>query len=51
MQHAYRLKQASAADELFDYRSLEKKKLKLAMILTGTMMLREIIDPIQKCTQ
>ncbi len=44
MKHSHRPKQNShAADELFEYRSVEKKKLKLAMAVTGIMMVAEII--------
>lgn len=44
MKHSHRPKQnRHAADELFEYRSVEKKKLKLTMAVTGIMMVAEII--------
>ena len=43
MTHIHRPKQTSPADELFEYRSVEKKKLKLTMAITGTMMIVEVI--------
>jgi cobalt-zinc-cadmium efflux system protein len=43
MKHQHRPKQTSVADELFEYRSVEKKKLKLAMGITGITMLAEIV--------
>jgi len=42
--HQHRPKQHShVADELFEYRSVEKKKLKLTMAVTGIMMVAEIV--------
>lgn len=44
MKHSHRPKQHShVADELFEYRSVEKKKLKLTMAVTGIMMVAEIV--------
>ncbi|MDD5409224.1 MAG: cation diffusion facilitator family transporter [Candidatus Omnitrophica bacterium] len=43
MKHAHKPKQVSAADELFEYRSVEKRKLKLTMAVTGVMMAVEVI--------
>lgn len=43
MKHPHRPKQTSPADELFEYRAVEKKKLKLTMAITGTMMIVEVI--------
>ncbi len=43
MKHGHRPKQASLADELFEYRSVEKKKLKLTMAVTGIMMIAEVV--------
>jgi cation diffusion facilitator family transporter len=43
MKHAHRPKQTLVADELFEYRSIEKKKLKLTMAITGVMMIAEIV--------
>ena len=44
MKHLHRPKQHShVADELFEYRSVEKKKLKLTMAVTGIMMVAEIV--------
>jgi len=44
MMHQHRPKQHShVADELFEYRSVEKKKLKLTMAVTGIMMVAEIV--------
>jgi len=44
MKHSHRPKQHShAAGELFEYRSVEKKKLKLTMAVTGIMMAAEIV--------
>ncbi len=43
MKHPHRPKLHSyIADELFEYRSVEKKKLKLTMAVTGIMMVAEI---------
>jgi len=43
MKHSHRPKQHSdVTDELFEYRSVEKKKLKLTMAVTGIMMVAEI---------
>ncbi|MCK9614750.1 MAG: cation diffusion facilitator family transporter [Candidatus Omnitrophica bacterium] len=47
MKHFHRPKQTlSAADELFEYKSLEKKKLKIAAAITCITMLVEIIGGI-----
>lgn len=43
MKHPHGPKQTSVADELFEYRSVEKKKLKLTMAITGAMMMAEVI--------
>jgi len=43
MRHEHRPKNTSVADELFEYRSVEKKKLKLTMSITGIMMAAEVI--------
>lgn len=44
MKHSHLPKQHShVADELFEYRSVEKKKLKLTMAVTGIMMVAEIV--------
>lgn len=43
MKHAHRPKQTSVVEKLFEYRSLEKKKLKLTMAITGTMMVVQVI--------
>jgi len=43
MKHAHRPKQTLLADELFEYRSVEKRKLKLTMAITGAMMIAEIV--------
>jgi len=47
MRHFHRPKQTvSAADEIFEYKFLEKKKLKIAIIITGITMLIEIAGGI-----
>lgn len=44
MKHFHRPKQTtSLTDELFEYKSLEKKKLKIAIAITGITMLIEIV--------
>jgi len=43
MKHTHGPKLISPAEELFEYRSVEKKKLKLTMAITGTMMVVEAI--------
>jgi cobalt-zinc-cadmium efflux system protein len=43
MEHAHGPKLTSVADELFEYRSVEKKKLKLTMTITGVVMIVEVI--------
>lgn len=43
MKHLHRPKQASVTEELFEYRSVERKKLKLTMAITGSMMMVEAI--------
>jgi len=43
MKHSHKPKQTSVADELFEYRSVEKKKLKLSISITGAMMIAEVI--------
>jgi len=43
MKHAHRPKQTSVADELFEYRSVEKKRLKFSMAITGIMMVAEVV--------
>lgn len=42
MRHTHGPKQVSAADELFEYRSVERKKLKLTMAITGIVMAAEV---------
>ena len=42
MKHSHRPKQSHVADEIFEYRSVEKKKLKLTMAVTGIMMVAEV---------
>ncbi len=42
MKHEHRPKQTSITDELFEYRSVEKKRLKLTMAVTGIMMAAEV---------
>ncbi|MFA5272508.1 MAG: cation diffusion facilitator family transporter, partial [Candidatus Omnitrophota bacterium] len=47
MKHFHRPKlKATIADEIFEYRSLEKKKLRTAMAITGITMLIEIAGGI-----
>ncbi|MFA6280975.1 MAG: cation diffusion facilitator family transporter [Candidatus Omnitrophota bacterium] len=47
MKHFHRPKlTASVADEIFEYRSLEKKKLKIAIVITGITMIIEIAGGI-----
>ena len=43
MKHSHRPKQTSVVEELFEYRLVEKKKLKLTMAITGAMMVVEVI--------
>ena len=43
MRHVHGPKQVSVADELFEYRSVEKNKLKLTMTITGIMMIAEVV--------
>ena len=43
MKHEHRPKQTSVSDELFEYRLVEKKKLKLTMAITGIMMVAEVV--------
>jgi cobalt-zinc-cadmium efflux system protein len=43
MRHNHGPKQSSIADELFEYRSVEKKKLRLAMGITALVMVVEIV--------
>jgi len=43
MKHTHEPKQTSVADELFEYRSVEKKKLNLTIAITGAMMIAEVI--------
>jgi len=43
MKHAHRPKQTSVVDELFEYRSVEKKRLKFSMAITGIMMVAEVV--------
>ena len=42
MKHLHRPKYSLATDGLFEYRSLEKKKLKICMAITATAMILEI---------
>ncbi|MDD5439114.1 MAG: cation diffusion facilitator family transporter [Candidatus Omnitrophica bacterium] len=42
MRHSHRPKQTSVTDELFEYRSVEKRKLKITMAITGITMIVEI---------
>jgi len=46
MKHSHRPKQSQATEELFEYRSIEKTKLKQAMALTGIMMFVEIVGGV-----
>ncbi len=43
MKHLHRPKQITPTEELFEYRSVERKKLKLTMAITGSMMVVEAI--------
>lgn len=43
MNHTHRPKSSSHADNLFEYRSVEKRKLKLTMAITGITMVVEVI--------
>ncbi len=43
MKHEHKPKQTSVTDSLFEYRTVEKKKLKLTMAITGIMMVAEIV--------
>lgn len=43
MKHTHRPKQTSVTDGLFEYCSIEKKKLKLTMAITGITMIAEVI--------
>ncbi|MEE8423485.1 MAG: cation diffusion facilitator family transporter [Thermodesulfobacteriota bacterium] len=43
MKHLHRPKQTPIADGLLEYRSVEKKKLKLIMAITGVVMVAEVI--------
>lgn len=43
MKHAHRPKQTSVTEGLFEYRSVEKKKLKLTITITGITMIAEVI--------
>lgn len=43
MRHSHRPKQAKGTERLFEYRSVEKKKLKLTMIITGIVMVVEVV--------
>lgn len=46
MQHTHRPKHSSHADELFEYRSVERKRLKIAITITAIVMLAEIIGGV-----
>lgn len=43
MKHQHRPKQTSSTDDLFEYRSVEKRKLKQAIAVTAIVMVAEII--------
>lgn len=43
MKHNHRPKLTSTTEELFEYRSVEKKKLKLVIAVTGAVMVVEVI--------
>ncbi len=43
MKHSHKPKQIQGAEELFEYRSVEKNKLKLTMAITGIMMIEEVV--------
>lgn len=43
MKHRHRPKQTSSTDDLFEYRSVEKRKLKQAIAVTAIVMVAEII--------
>lgn len=43
MKHPHRPKQTSSTDDLFEYRSVEKRKLKQAIAVTAIVMVAEII--------
>ena len=43
MEHKHRPKQSSSTDHLFEYRSVEKRKLKQAIAVTAIVMVAEII--------
>ncbi len=43
MQHSHRPKQTSSTEHLFEYRSVEKRKLKQAIVVTAIVMVAEII--------
>lgn len=43
MKHDHRPKLTSTTEELFEYRSVEKKKLKLVIAVTGAVMVVEVI--------
>jgi len=43
MKHIHKPKNTSITDELFEYRYIEKKKLKICILITGLVMLIEVI--------
>ncbi len=43
MIHEHRPKQKSSSEELFEYRSVEKKRLVLAIVVTGLVMMVEVV--------
>lgn len=43
MKHQHRPKQTSSTDDLFEYRSVEKRKLKQAIAVTAIVMVAEIV--------
>lgn len=46
MKHEHRPKKSSISDELFEYRSTEKKRLILSIVITGVVMIIEVIGGI-----
>ena len=46
MKHAHGPKNTSVADELFEYRLVERRKLKLTMAITGVVMVAEVIGGV-----
>jgi len=46
MKHTHKPKLVSSTDELLEYRSVEKKKLKFTMLITGVVMVVEIVGGV-----